>query len=372
VENEGRSLTKLLRNVWLSAGLFFVTFVLALAGVLKLPDTITEVVQEILLQPSLVKTGVWIAGLFAVVLLFSGVTIVVLWNAEERIAKAERDRDERLAKTEREHKERFAKVEREKEALEQDLRHTQRTLAQIDHLMVTDPITGIPNFRSWQRHAAAWLQTDAAAKDTCLILIDLDKLGALNNISHTCANRVLELFATRTYYSMRRNEHAFKIPNKNAPREIENQMEMFRHYAGGDEFCFHMMDEVDGAIGFVSRLKDACTRYEAEIKATILKDYMTRDQVADYRLQFCAAIVPLKANVPPEDVMTTVLSLLTVAKNDPTSRLMVQFGATPARTLDQRKAEIDHRIEGTDNATLRESLEAESKKLGEIAAKFAR
>src|SRR5579871_3333975 len=187
--------------VWLSAGGLFLTFVAALAGVLNLPDNITEVAKEFLLQSSQVKTGTWIAGLFAVVLLFSGVAILVLQNAEGRIAKAERDHDNRIAKIEREHADRIARVDREKEALEQDLRHTQRTLAQIDHLMVTDPITGIPNFRSWQRHAAAWPQTDAAAKVSCLIVIDLDKLGALNNISHTCANRVLELFATRTYYS---------------------------------------------------------------------------------------------------------------------------------------------------------------------------
>ncbi|MBS0522443.1 MAG: hypothetical protein JSS04_02320 [Proteobacteria bacterium] len=364
-----------MRTVWLSAGAFFLTYVLALAGVLKLPDSITEVVQQFLLEPSQLKTGVWIAGLFAVALLFGAVTIWVRWNSEDRIAKTEQDRDDRIAKVERDLEDRLARIEREKEALQQDLRHTQRTLAQTDHLMVTDPITGIPNFRSWQRHAAAWLQTDAAAKVSCLILIDLDNLGALNKISHVCANRVLELFATRTYYSMRRNEHAFKIPNKDAPREIENQVEMFRHYAGGDEFCFHMLDEVSGAIGFVNRLKDACTRYEGEIKDTILKDYMTPDQVADYRLQFCAAIVPIEPGVPPEDVMTTALNLLTVAKNDRTSRLMVQFGPSPARTLDQRRLEIDHRIEGIDakrQPKLRESLEAESKRLAEIALKFAR
>lgn len=375
MENDGRSLTKWMRTVWLSAGAFFLTYVLALAGVLKLPDSITDVVQAFLLESSDVKTGVWIAGLFAVLLLSFGMAILVRQDAEKRVAKAERDRDDRVAKVERDLADRIARIEREKEAVQQDLRHTQRTLAQTDHLMVTDPITGIPNFRSWQRHAAAWLQTDAAAKVSCLILIDLDKLGALNNISHVCANRVLELFATRTYYSMRRNEHAFKIPNKDAPREIENQVEMFRHYAGGDEFCFHMLDEVSGAIGFVNRLKDACTRYQEEIKDTILKHYMTPDQVADYRLQFCAAIVPIEANVPPEDVMTTALGLLTEAKNDRTSRLLVQFGPSPARTLDQRKAEIDHRIKGIDakqQPKLHASLEAESKRLTEIALKFAR
>jgi len=92
-------------------------------------------------------------------------------------------------------------------------------------------------------------------------------------------------------------------------------------------------------------------------------------------LQFCAAIAPIEANVPPEDVMTTALGLLTEAKNDRTSRLLVQFGPSPARTLDQRKDEIDHRIKGIDakqQPKLHASLEAESKRLAEIALKFAR
>jgi GGDEF domain-containing protein len=229
VENEGGSLSNRMIAIWLSVGTAFLTLVLVLAGLLKPPENITEGGLDFLLAPSQLRTGVWIAGVVAVALVFSAIAIWVRRDGERRIAR----------------------IAREKADLEQELRHTKGTLAQTEHLMVTDPITGIPNFRSWQRHAAAWPLTDGATKPSCLILIDLDKLGALNNVSHACANRVLELFATRTYYSMRRNEHAFKIPNKDAPREIEDQVEMFRHYAGGDEFCFHMLDNVTAALGSV-------------------------------------------------------------------------------------------------------------------------
>jgi len=108
MENDGRSLTKWMRTVWLSAGAFFLTYVLALAGVLKLPDSITDVVQASLLKSSDVKTGVWIAGLFAVLLLSFGIAILVRQDAEKRIAKAERDGDDRVAKVERDLADRIA------------------------------------------------------------------------------------------------------------------------------------------------------------------------------------------------------------------------------------------------------------------------
>ena len=66
---------------------------------------------------------------------------------------------------------------------------------------------------------------------------------------------------------MRRNEHAFKkFPTRNTRRETVKQVSMFRHHAGGDEFCFHMQDSEMGALGFLNRLKSDCVQYQAEIK----------------------------------------------------------------------------------------------------------
>jgi GGDEF domain-containing protein len=233
---------------WVSGGTALITLALVVAGLLQ-PGELTPGGLEFLRSPSTMPAGLWIAVILAVALLFSALTIWVRADGERRAT--------RLA--------------REKSDLEQALRHTKGKLTQTEHLMVTDPITGIPNFRSWQRHAAAWPLTPGARRLSCLILIDLDKLGALNDISHDCANRVLELFATRTYQSMRRNEHAFKIPDKNAPLETEKQVEMFRHYAGGDEFCFHMLDDVRS--DRVREPREACGRYEAEIRG-ILPDFV--------------------------------------------------------------------------------------------------
>ena len=101
-----------MRTVWLSAGAFFLTYVLALAGALEPPDSITDVVQAFLLEVSDVKTGVWIAGLFAVLLLSFGMAILVRQDAEKRVAKAERDRDDRVAKVERDLADRIARIER--------------------------------------------------------------------------------------------------------------------------------------------------------------------------------------------------------------------------------------------------------------------
>lgn len=327
MENESRGLSGRMIAAWVSGGTALITLALVVAGLLQ-PGELTPGGLEFLRSPSTMPAGLWIAVILAVALLFSALTIWVRADGERRAT--------RLA--------------REKSDLEQALRHTKGMLTQTEHLMVTDPITGIPNFRSWQRHAAAWPLTPGARRLSCLILIDLDKLGALNDISHDCANRVLELFATRTYQSMRRNEHAFKIPDKNAPLETEKQVEMFRHYAGGDEFCFHMLDDVSGAIGFVNRLREACGRYEAEIKNGILPDFMRSDQIANYRLQFCAAIVPIESGVSPEDVIASALKLLTNAKKHATTRLLVQFDSHSAyRTLGERKAEIDREIEDINN-----------------------
>lgn len=322
MDNENPRLSGRMIAVWMSAGSLLVALVLLVVGWLQ-PGNLSSDAVAILLTHSTVPTGVWIAVILAVAMLFSAFAIWERANGERR----------------------GAKLAREKSDVEQELRHTRSMLAYTGHLMVTDPITGIPNFRSWQLHAAAWPTTQGAQKPSCLILIDLDNLGALNDVSHECANKVLELFATQTYDSMRRNEHAFKIPDKDAPREVAEQVEMFRHYAGGDEFCFHMIDDVNGAIGFVNRLSMACRRYEAEIKRDILPKFMKSDQIADYRLQFCAAIVPMKPGAAPDIVISSALKLLTHAKKHETSRLLMQFDPqSPCRTLDERKAEIDAEI----------------------------
>jgi GGDEF domain-containing protein len=348
MDDKSRGLSGWMIAAWMSGGTALVTLLLVVADLLQ-PGELTPSGLAFLRSPSTLSAGYWIACILAVVLLFSALTIWVRFVGESRATRWGRERSD----------------------LEQELLNTKAMLADTERLMVTDPITGIPNYRSWQRHAAAWPRTRGARRPSCLVLVDLDRLGALNEISHECANRVLGLFATRTYHSMRRNEHAFKIPDKDGPFETERQVRMFRHYAGGDEFCFHMLDEVMGTIGFVNRLRESCEKYEEEIKDNILPDFMSSEQIATYRLQFCAAIVPIKAGVPPDAVMVSALQTLTNAKKHSTSRILVQFDPSePAKTLSERKADIEQEIRDIDTALSAISDEKDEDELGDKARRL--
>ena len=331
--NEG-GLYKRMIAAWLSGGTALVSLALIITGLVT-PKDITPGALQFLLSPSSVPTGLWITGILAAALVFSALTIWALRDGERRARG----------------------IAREKSDLQQELRTTKGTLIQTEHLMVTDPITGIPNFRSWQRHTEAWPLTDGASRLSFLIIIDLDNLRALNDISYDCANRVLELFATRTYHSMRRNEHAFKIPDRNARRETVKQVSMFRHHAGGDEFCFHMQDSEMGALGFLNRLKSDCVQYQAEIKNLILPEFMNSEQIAAYKLQFCAAVAPINPGVSPEDVIAPTLQSLNRAKKHLTTRLLVQLGNNAAETLSARKDKIDEKLKKLDAALISIDLE---------------
>jgi GGDEF domain-containing protein len=332
---EKLEISKRMFAAWKIGAYFFVAVVSVVLG-LSAFSSLTPGPIAFLEAPSPLPVGIWVAGVLATALFFSGGAILVRWYDESRI----KQQDEEKAALER-------KLNREKAALEQELRQTKRLLTHTEHLMVTDPITGIPNFRSWQRHSAAWPLTPSARRLSCLVLIDLDKLRSLNEISYDCANRVLELFATRTYHSMRRNEHAFKIPDRNAPLETAKPVEMFRHFPGGDEFCFHLVDDVLGTIGFMNRLLVACAKLEAEIKNEILPEFMNEKQISAYRLQFCAAVVPISSGVTPDDVISSALTVLNLVKKHPSTRLMVQFVGQAARSLSERKTEIEREMDET-------------------------
>jgi GGDEF domain-containing protein len=364
-------------------GAYFFVFVLLVALGFSAFTSFKPGFIAFLEAPSPWPLGIWVAVILGTALFFSGGAILVRWYDESRIKK----QNEEKAALER-------KLDREKAALEQELRQTKGLLSHTEHLMVTDPITGIPNFRSWQKHSAAWPLTPSARRLSCLVLIDLDRLRSLNEISYDCANRVLELFATRTYHSMRRNEHAFKVPDLNSPIEPARPVEMFRHFGGGDEFCFHLLDDELGTIGFVNRLVGACAKLEAEIKHDILPEFMNEQQINAYRLQFCAAVVPVTAGVTPDDVMSSALTVLTMAKKDPWTRLMVQFVGKTASSLGEHKTGLEREMnetrrvlaeikEGalaaTDKATRMQNLEEQlsvlrqrAEFLGQMVPRFAR
>jgi GGDEF domain-containing protein len=350
MENEDGGLYKRMIAAWLSGGTAFVSLALIIAGLLT-PKEVTPSTLKFLLSPSPLPTGLWIMGILAAALLFSALTIWALRDGARRARKNLREHSDLL----------------------QELRRTKGALVQTEHLMVTDPITGIPNFRSWQRHTEAWPLTDGARRLSCLILIDLDNLKALNSVSYDCANRVLELFASRAYHSMRRNEHAFKIPDRNARRETQKPVEMFRHHAGGDEFCFHVLDNMTAALGFINRLRESCADYEKEIKSLVLPEFMNTDQIEKYQLRFCAAIAPIDPGVLPEDVIGPALRSLNLAKKNQTSRLLVQFGRDSAKTPAARKIEIDQKVIDVDvaleliaKANPDENLESKAKRRKEL------
>ena len=309
---------------------------LFMAGLIR-PGDLTEEGANRLLASSPIPLVVWLSLLLLGFLVSGGVAFFFLRRTELQIATL---RDERRE---------FERVSRDaRYDLEQELRVAKNALAHTDHLMVTDPITGIPNFRSWKRHAEAWPQSESSRKPSSLILIDLDRLGWLNETSHECANRVLEYFATNTYDAMRRNEHAFKVPDKNGAHQ---PTEMFRHYAGGDEFIFHLSDDVYGALGFLGRLNRECSRYEQEIKQMILHDYMEEREIEKYRLQFCAAIVPIQPGISPERLIEPGLNMLMAAKKDSTTRVLLQRDRKPQRTLPEFLSELQ-----SDGAALEEAL----------------
>jgi len=319
VSEENWRFSERLSKAWVWAGSLLLALALLLLGLVQ-PGDMTEGAVKALTTPSPQPLGFWLAALLLMGLALCALMIFALRREERR----------------------YAKLADEKSDLEHQFRHAKAQLTHTEHLMVTDPITGIPNFRSWQKHAEAWPRTAGSWRLSCLILIDLDNLGWLNDKSHECANKVLELFASRSYRSMRRNEHAFKLPDRNSPVETSAQIEMFRHYAGGDEFFFHMSDDVFASIGFLNRLVDNCSKYEKEIKDTILPGFMTQAEVAQYKLQFSAAIVPVEPGVAPDDVTSSALKLLTYTKKRSDTRLLVQFSpGSGGRSLSERAVELE-------------------------------
>jgi len=327
MSEDRRQFSEQMIGIWKWAASVYLVLVFALAGLVE-ADKLTPYARDLLVMPLTASAGIWAAGAMGLALLFTFPALVIRVYGERRESKLAQQVSE----------------------IEGQLRRTQRDLAQTELQLVTDPITGIPNFRSWQKHAANWPRTDGAEKLSCLVIIDLDNFGALNDTSHECANSVLELFARQTYRAMRRNEYAFKIPDKKGPPQISNQVAMFRHYAGGDEFCFHMIGDPLAAAGFIERLRKSCEGFEEEIKNSILPKYMGPDDAMRYRLSFCAAIVPIEAKFPPEDVVSSALQLLTNAKKSSETRVLVQFEPQgTSKTLSQVKLQVDAEVEAVEH-----------------------
>lgn len=301
-------------------------FVMFLAGVIR--GEFTTRFETYLLSPSSMPSGYWLAGSMLLAILVSTGWLVALRHAERH----------------------FDDLEKQLHLKEQELRTTRLQLNDSERRIVTDVVTGIPNYASWQRHSKAWVTSTLASRPSALVMIDLDNLKALNERDYKCADMVLRLFASTTYDAMRRNEYAFKTTDANGPSEDVRWTEMYRCYAGGDEFFFHLSDDVYGAIGFLNRLNDQTRRCEAEIKSEVLPKFMKPAEAALYSLSFAAVVLPIAVDTAPEDVIKPALDMLIRVKKHPTSRVLAQFdrwAETPAErlvTLRNELADIERRV----------------------------
>ena len=84
---------------------------------------------------------------------------------------------------------------------------------------------------------------------------------------------------------------------------------------------------------------------------------MNSEQIAAYKLQFCAAVAPINPGVSPEDVIAPTLQSLNRAKKNSTTRLLVQLGNNAAETLSARKDKIDEKLKKLDAALISIDLE---------------
>jgi len=90
----------------------------------------------------------------------------------------------------------------------------ERRSMRLRRLAGTDPLTGAPNRRSFENHAANLLapRTAGAAAPTTLILIDIDHFKGVNDRhGHDGGDRVLKEFALRLAHHCRPGEWPFRV-----------------------------------------------------------------------------------------------------------------------------------------------------------------
>ena len=118
-------------------------------------------------------------------------------------------------------------------------REREKLLAQVEQLASTDPLTGLPNRRAWQRRLVEELRRAARQKKRlALVLVDIDGLKEINDRGgHEEGDRVL-LRATTAW--------------RGALRETD-----FIARLGGDEFGALLPDCPDGeALDVVARMRE--------------------------------------------------------------------------------------------------------------------
>ena len=90
----------------------------------------------------------------------------------------------------------------------------ERRSMRLRRLAGTDPLTGAPNRRSFENHAASLLahRTAGAAAPTTLVLIDIDHFKGVNDRhGHDGGDRVLKEFALRLAHNCRPGERLFRV-----------------------------------------------------------------------------------------------------------------------------------------------------------------
>ena len=140
---------------------------------------------------------------------------------------------------------------------------------------------------------------------------------------------------------MRRDEQVYKAPNRN-DAIVSGFWNMYRHYAGGDEFFFILAGDVYDAIGFLNRLADRLETYSVEIRNKIFPDFIPKhmdQKTADsFKLSFAAVVTPIQPGDEPANVLEKVLNMITRAKNNERSRLLVVFDDVVEDLFDHAKA----------------------------------
>jgi GGDEF domain-containing protein len=335
-------------KIWSSiAGIVF-TVVAGLIGLITEKIPINPKIVEWLQQPS--SWPLWWLLLPGFLLTFAASALMIflmqLWD-NRRIAEGETQLKNCIAEGEAQLKncaDEKANTERELQRKCLELENLEGVFHDRERMRRLDHITGIPNYLSWKDDLKNWDSRNA--KELSMILIDLDKLKWLNSRSRECADRVLRYFAQNTYIAMRRDEQIYKA-NTDSVQTIDSASsygtaEMYRHYQGGDEFFFIISGSVYGAIGFINRLAERVNSYESDIKETILRRFLKKEDIDGFRLYFAGAIIP---HNEPETALMNAYEILDRAKESTKSRLLVVFDSIYEEPSVQRQ-KLERRRDG--------------------------
>jgi diguanylate cyclase (GGDEF)-like protein len=96
--------------------------------------------------------------------------------------------------------------------LRREKRSAERQRKLLSQLALSDPLTGLPNRRAWEREIAARSKSWTTDRALCLCLIDLDSLKQINdNFGHDVGDKALKIAARALAESVRAGDYVARL-----------------------------------------------------------------------------------------------------------------------------------------------------------------